>query len=216
MTVLARKPAPRLVSRRDPVTGLASLTLQDDSDGEADDKKQETPEEVRARQQREREEKQRRYDEVRAKIFGDNSGATAAGRGKSNPSSGNTTPGTVTPPRSGDSGRRGRGRGRAGFRGGDRGNSAGGPPPATERPTSQSGDAGARLTGRERELYDPNYAPKPGFSMEKRANSGGGAPLSARSTTPREEEQAVRQPRGPNTGERGGFGGFARRGAQEG
>ncbi|KAH0424119.1 hypothetical protein CcaCcLH18_11764 [Colletotrichum camelliae] len=102
--VLSRKPAPQMIARRDPVTGLSQLSLADDDDDKTAEKKpQLTPEEIRARQQRELEEKQRRYEEARAKIFGE-----------SNPSSGASSPGTVTPPRGpGDGGRgsqRGRGR----------------------------------------------------------------------------------------------------------
>ncbi|SPQ18309.1 c293a1be-b978-4bb5-8e01-ee11e9cf0697 [Thermothielavioides terrestris] len=86
--VLSRKPAPQKIVKRDPVTGLEQLTIQDDNEeDEAGNKKQESAEEIRKRQQRELEEKQRRYEEARAKIFGD-----------SNPSSGQSTPRTGTPP----------------------------------------------------------------------------------------------------------------------
>ncbi|KAK3397916.1 hypothetical protein B0T20DRAFT_439432 [Sordaria brevicollis] len=69
MKVLSRRP---VIAKRDPVTGLERLTLQDDEDDDVDkNKKQETPEEIRMRQQRELEEKQRRYEEARAKIFGE-------------------------------------------------------------------------------------------------------------------------------------------------
>ncbi|KAH6853885.1 hypothetical protein B0I37DRAFT_349283 [Chaetomium sp. MPI-CAGE-AT-0009] len=109
--VLSRKPAPQIIARRDPVTGLEKLTIQDDEEDETEKKKQETPEEIRKRQQRDLEEKQRRYEQARAKIFGD-----------SDPSSGQSTPRTGTPPSGGGEGRqghRGRGRGRGG-RGRDR------------------------------------------------------------------------------------------------
>ncbi|ORY57537.1 uncharacterized protein BCR38DRAFT_84583 [Pseudomassariella vexata] len=222
MTVLARKPkAAAQIVTRDPVTGLSTLSIQDDSDDETDRKPQETPEEIRARQQREREEKQRRYDEVRAKIFGDGGGGggSGGGRGRSNPSSGTSTPGTTTPPRDGNGARRGRGRGRGGFRGADRGGGGGngGGVSITDqrpssRPTSQSGGASLREQGREKELYDPGYALKPGFTFEKKTLNGG-APLYGRST-PRDEERIIRTPRGPDADGRG-FG-FARRGAKEG
>ncbi|KAH8676181.1 hypothetical protein BX600DRAFT_196405 [Xylariales sp. PMI_506] len=209
MTVLARKP---MIAKRDPVTGLAGMSIRDDSDDEKDGRPQETPEEIRARQQRELEEKQRRYEEARAKIFGDSSSGGGGGgggiKGGSGRSSGASTPGAVTPPRSGSE-RRGRGRGRGGFRGhgGDRGSgsSAG----DFQRSNSHTGGgASLRDEGRERELFDPGYSPKPGFPFERR---GGGASLSGRST-PRDEDQVIRTPRGPDGGGRGGFG-FARRGA---
>lgn len=157
-----------------------------------------TPEEIRAKQQREREEKQRRYEEVRAKIFGTAPAASSSGNG-SNPSSGTSTPGNATPPRlpTDARGPRGRGRGRGGHRQNDsRGDSSNG-----QRPVSQSGPNG-------RELYDPNYSPKPGFPLERR---GGGTPISGRST-PRDEDQIIRSPRGPDGNSRG----FAKRGAKAG
>ncbi|KAI0489636.1 hypothetical protein F4859DRAFT_159706 [Xylaria cf. heliscus] len=198
--VLSRKPAPQIITKRDPLTGAVSQLRVDDEDSDDDKKKiQLTPEEVRAKQQREREEKQRRYEEVRAKIFGTASAAAAAsGAGNgSNPSSGTSTPGNATPPRPPTDGRgpRGRGRGRGGHRHNDsRGDSSNG----QQRPGSQSG-----LNGRE--LYDPNYSPKPSFPQERR---GGGTPVSGRST-PRDEDQVIRSPRGPDGNSRG----FAKRGA---
>ncbi|KAF4784005.1 hypothetical protein HER10_EVM0002889 [Colletotrichum scovillei] len=97
---------------------LPPVLADDDADDQhAEKKPQLTPEEIRAKQQRELEEKQRRYEEARAKIFGE-----------SNPSSGASSPsGTVTPPRGGGGGAenergggrgRGRGRGRGGGGGG--------------------------------------------------------------------------------------------------
>ncbi|ERT03041.1 uncharacterized protein SPSK_09257 [Sporothrix schenckii 1099-18] len=77
MTVLSRKPAPRMIRRRDPVTGIEELTVRDDAaEAEAEaaaaaQRNKETPEQIRQRQQREREAKQRKYDEARAKIFGE-------------------------------------------------------------------------------------------------------------------------------------------------
>ncbi|KAI2472096.1 hypothetical protein F4781DRAFT_29663 [Annulohypoxylon bovei var. microspora] len=187
------KPAVKVLSRK---------PLLDNADAdEEDDKKapQLTPEEMQAKQQRERDEKQRRYDEARAKIFG------------SNQSSGTSTPGAVTPPRSADGrGPRGRGRGGRGGRGEHRRNDSRGDRDRerdnNQRPVSQSGGG--------RELYDPNYSAKPGLQPERRGNNynnDGGAPLSRRSTP--QEEQAIRAPRGPDGSGRGGFG-FAKRGAK--
>lgn len=211
MTVLTRKPAPKLIARRDPVTGLSNLTLENDSDEEEDKKPQETPEEIRARQQRERDEKQRRYDEVRAKIFGESSPAATGPIKGSGRSSGQSTPGAVTPPNQRGGGeRRGRGRGRGGHRGGDRADRGGDRNDRTpQRPIGQSAGANAAAA-----LYDPNYSPKPGYTPEGRGAAGGGPAVSRRST-PRDDEQVIRAPRGPEGGGRGGFG-FARRGGNEG
>ncbi|KAI0453651.1 hypothetical protein F5B21DRAFT_277657 [Xylaria acuta] len=195
--VLSRKPAPKIITKRDPLTGaLSQLRVEDEGSDEEKNKTQLTPEEIRAKQQREREEKQRRYEEVRAKIFGTAPTASGSGNG-SNPSSGTSTPGNATPPRPSADGRgsRGRGRGRGGHRHNDsRGDSGNG-----QRPGSQSGP-------NTRELYDPSYSPKPGFPLERR---GGGTPISGRST-PRDEDQVIRSPRGPDGNSRG----FAKRGAK--
>ncbi|KAI0598259.1 hypothetical protein F4775DRAFT_189317 [Biscogniauxia sp. FL1348] len=218
VTVLSRRPTPQLATRRpdDPNNPNAAADDDDDDDDENPKKVQLSPEEIRAKQLREREEKQRRYDEARAKIFGTSNtgGGTSSGGGgagasgaPSNPSSGASTPGTVTPPRSSGDGRgqRGRGRGRGGgYRyindnRGDRDRDG------NQRPGSQSGGSG-------RELYDPNYSPKPGFQLERRGGgSNGGAPLPGR-TTPRDDDQIIRTPRGPD----GNMRGFARRGAKTG
>ncbi|KAI0109684.1 hypothetical protein GGR51DRAFT_103823 [Nemania sp. FL0031] len=203
--VLSRKPAPKVITKRDPITGeLSQLKLEDEDSDDDKNKIQLSPEEIRAKQQREREEKQRRYEEVRAKIFGTTPTASGSGNG-SNPSSGTSTPGNATPPRLSADGRgpRGRGRGRGGGgNGGHRHNdSRGDINNSSQRPGSQSGSNG-------RELYDPNCSPRPSFQLEKR---GGGAPLSSRST-PRDDDQIIRSPRGPDGNSRG----FAKRGAKAG
>ncbi len=177
-----------MIAKRDPVTGLEQLTIQDDDNDEDEDaskKHQPTPEEIRQRQEREREEKQRRYDEARAKIFGD-----------SNPSSGQSTPGTVTPPQQGD--------GRSNYRGGraGRGRGGGGRPNNNRQDRQDDRRQPAPQPSGSRELFDPNYTSKPGFKQ------------SSRSGTLREDDQVIRAPRGPDGNGRGGFN-FARRSAQE-
>ncbi|KAL9489223.1 hypothetical protein ACSS6W_001500 [Trichoderma asperelloides] len=69
--VLSRKP---VIAKKDPVTGLSQLSLDDDGDASRAPEVQMTPDEIRAKQKRDREEKQRRYDEARAKIFGERGG----------------------------------------------------------------------------------------------------------------------------------------------
>ena len=102
LKLLSRKPAPQMVSKRDPITGLEQMTLEGDEEDEAK-KVQPTPEEIRQRQQREFEEKQRRYEEARAKLFNDPS-----------PSSAQSNTGTITPPQPGHSRQNHRGRGARG------------------------------------------------------------------------------------------------------
>ncbi|KAI1276696.1 hypothetical protein F5Y07DRAFT_127058 [Xylaria sp. FL0933] len=205
--VLSRKPAPKIITKRDPLTGaLSQLKVEDEEEDDGKTKIRLTHEEIRAKQQREREEKQRRYEEVRAKIFGTTPAASSSGYG-SNTSSGTSTPGNATPPRSSADGRgpRGRGRGRGGggssSAGGHRHNDSRGDSSSIQRPGSQSG-----LNGRE--LYDPGYSPKPSSTFERR---GGSTPVPSRST-PREEDQVIRSPRGPDGNSRG----FAKRGAKAG
>lgn len=196
MKVLSRRP---VIAKRDPVTGLERLTLQDDEDDDENkDKKQETPEEVRMRQQRELEEKQRRYEEARAKIFGEAS-----------PSSGLSTPGSVTPPKETDKADRTR-NDRPNHR---RGRGRGGMHRTDSRPESQARRLPFNTQSAPRALFDPNYSAKPGSNGQTR--SGEASTSMSRSNSRRDEDQVIRAPRGPDNSGRGGFG-FARRGGQAG
>lgn len=180
--VLSRKPV--IAKRGDPSAGL--------EDDDAKKEVQLSPEEVRARQRREREEKQRKYDEARAKIFGESA-----------PSSRGSSPGngTTTPPRPDSRSQPGRGRGRGGRGGTDHARGqfdTRRAPPPPQANTSK--------------LYDPNYAPKPD-SAAKRDDAATGAVGNAKLQN-RDEGAPIRAPRGPDGTGRGGFG-FARRGAKE-
>jgi hypothetical protein len=117
VTLLSRKPAPKIIARQDPVTGLSQMTIEDDDEDNREKTKQPTPEELRAKAQRDREEKQRKYDEVRARLFGTPTAGSA---------SGSSSPGNVTPPR--EEGRNSRGKGKGRGRQND-----------TRRPDSQPG-----------------------------------------------------------------------------
>ncbi|RDA88116.1 hypothetical protein CP532_6755 [Ophiocordyceps camponoti-leonardi (nom. inval.)] len=215
--VLSRKPT----VAKDPIVGLgarlsSSAAAADDDDDDDDDADKKSlplnPEQIRAKQKRDREEKQRRYDEARAKIFGDSA-----------PSSRGSSPVTVTPPRSAD-GRhhhfqqqhphqhhyagQGRSRGRGG---GQRANvdvrhhqqqqQQQQQPPEMRRQNSQA-----------RELYDPNCSSKPDAAQHRKGPDGD----VGKGPSPRDELlQPIRTPRGPDSSGRGGFG-FARRGSKEG
>ncbi|KAL1973406.1 hypothetical protein VTN31DRAFT_6041 [Thermomyces dupontii] len=179
--------------------GLARLALADDglSDDDHDDASEAsnkppemTPEERQAKALRDREEKQRKYEEVRERLFGTSS---------SNPGSGTSSParsGSATPPRQGnngnpnsnngnDGGHRGRGRSRGAGRG-DR----------------------SRYQG---QLYDPNYSQKPNsVFLQRRDRQGSSASAERaaadhRSQSPR-QQQPIRTPRNPENSARGGFG----------
>ncbi|KAM5355810.1 hypothetical protein ACJ41O_002456 [Fusarium nematophilum] len=166
--VLSRKP---VIAKRDPVTGMSQLTIDDDNE-EAKKEVTMSPEEIRAKQKRDREEKQRRYEEARAKIFGE-----------SNPSSGASSPGTITPPRSdGPYASRGRGRGRGGYRNNENRQFE------NRQFDSRQFDAPRRpqnMTGSGRELYDPNYTPKPEPATQRRQPDHSSP---GRSFTPRDDQ----------------------------
>ena len=100
--VLSRKPAPTVIARTDPASGLEQLTLEDDED-EDDESQQKTMsmEERQAKAQKEREEKQKKYEEARQRLFGN-----------SEPASGTTSPRSSGSPAPRGTGDRGRGRGR--------------------------------------------------------------------------------------------------------
>lgn len=186
--VLSRNP---VIAKRDVSSGMGQLALDDDSD---DNNKQKplSAEEVRAKQKREREEKQRKYDEARAKIFGESA-----------PSSRGSSPGmgTTTPPR---------GEGRFNQRGG-RGRGGGHQTRNNNQSTTNTADSqpfeprqqGLTPAGQTRELYDPHHSPR-NSSTPKREDVN---------PSPRQQSESVpiRGPRGPDGSGRGGFG-FARRG----
>lgn len=81
---------------------------------------------------------------------------------------------------------------------------------SSRRPGSSSSISTGQGQG-QKELYDPNYSPKP-ISIQQR----GGGSSSGRST-PREKEesQILRQPRAPDSRGRGGFGRARGRGEKD-
>jgi len=185
--VLSRKPAPKVVTRNDPVSGAVSqLTIADDdeSDESADDatKNALSLEERKRKAQREREEKQRKYVEVRERLFGTTTtttGGVAMGSGTSSPT------GNVTPPGAGS---RAKNRGARG----------------DGRPSSSAGGSSNKVPNRQ--LYDPSYTVKPdSLYIQKRDTPD--------LQSAEREEQPVRAPRGPDGSGRGGFG-FAGRGGK--
>lgn len=174
MKVLSRKPAPTVIARKDPVTGIEKLKIQDDEDDEEETKpKALTMEERQAKAQKDREEKQRKYEEARERLFGTSSASA--------PSSNSHNRATPSPSRVPADRSRGRGRG-------------------SSRPTSASGQ-------KSRQLYDPTYSPKPDSSRGHRQENI--RPISPSKAI--EQEQVLRQPRGPDGSGRGGHG-FGRAG----
>ncbi|KAI9844407.1 MAG: hypothetical protein M1837_005608 [Sclerophora amabilis] len=194
--LLSRKPEKK-VSRSNNVPGMSQLTIDDDEDDDDEDSAKKTTlsaEEVRQKSQREREEKQRRYVEARERLFG-----------TSTPESGDSTPGTTTPPKSFPSleprSARGKGKGRS--------NRDGSPLSSSAAETSRNRSSKSLAEGGEgRQLYDPDYTVKPdsGYTQRKNQESS----KKTKSATD-EEQQPIRAPRGPDGSGRGGFG-FAGRG----
>lgn len=143
VTLLSRKP--QVASRPPESTGLESatarigqlgLTTEDHSDdSDADNKPPEpTPEERHAIALRNLEEKQRKYEEVRERLFGSPSA----------PTSGSSSPRSATPPK-----QSGEGRGKGKSRGG------GGRDNRNKRDSSTA-------SGKSRQVYGPGQSPKPG------------------------------------------------------
>ena len=108
ITLLARKPATIPTPVKDPITGFERMTVEEDDDENEGGKSNElTAEERTLKAQKEREEKQKRYEEVRERLFGPSDSRPA-------------TPGSSTPPAVKTSERgRGRKRGNAAWQGPD-------------------------------------------------------------------------------------------------
>lgn len=149
---------------------------EDDSEDEANKPPELTPEERQAKALRDLEEKQRKYEEVRERLFGSPS------------ASGASSPGSTTPPRQHHGGE-GRGKGKS--RGGGR-----------DRREKRDSSA---ASGKSRQLYDPNYSAKPKSQYLQRDKQQTAAESYDRDQqSPR--QQPTRSPRGPDGSGRGGFG----------
>jgi hypothetical protein len=206
VTLLSRRPqiASRPQASRDPTQSssprLGDRTSEESSGlrvadlSETDEEDIQVPtltaEERHAKALKDREEKQRKYEEVRERLFGSSS----------NPGSSASSPGSSTPPlsrqnQSSDSGR-GSGRNR-------------GSPKDKDNNRDIRDPSGA--SSQSRQLYDPGYSVKPNSSYLQRrerqpqqstgrSDTEHGAPL-----------QPIRNSRGPDGSGRGGFG-FSHRG----
>lgn len=143
--------------------------------------------ERQAQAAKDREEKQRKYEERRQELFGTPSVAGNV-NGRPTSRSGNSTPNSNTPPgsRSATPSRgRGRGRGRGGRDNGSQ---------------TQS-----RNQQRHQDLFEPNYSARPDSAYQSRGESPQSLP---------KVEQPIRAPKGPDGSGRGGFG-FAARGGRQ-
>ena len=183
VTLLSRRP--QIPTRQSPATGgvegtavgIGQLGLDDeDSEEETHKRHEPTPEERQAIALKNREEKQRKYEEVRERLFGSPSATT----------SGNSSPRSTTPPRQSQAGEgRGKGKGRGG------------------RENREKRDS-STASNKSRHLYDPSSPVKTnGSSQQRRDRQPGNQNTQDKQCAP---QQPYRNPRGPDGSGRGGFG----------
>lgn len=191
VTLLSRKP--QITTRQSSsVAGIGGATVgvgqlglngeEDDSDEDSNKPSEPTPEERQAIALKNLEEKQRKYEEVRERLFGSPSATT----------SGNSSPGSTTPPRQIQSSEgRGKGKGRG-------------------RDYREKRDS-STASGKSRNLYDPGSPAKAGVPPHlPRRERQGDRSDSENQFAP---QQPSRSPRGPDASGRGGFR-FGNRGAR--
>ena len=190
--VLSRKPTPKLISRNEPLTGESQLMLEDFRDEGDEGLRSNTlsPEEMRLKAQREREEKQRRYEEARKRLFGSASispapGSTSGSRDTQKPQVLNK------PPESRDIRARGRCKGTR---------SSPVLPDRNEHQYGYEARGGTHSDARnKRELYDPQLESKPDFTPTlEQASYDSQQPKQERTAEP-----TIREPRQPKQSARG-------------
>ncbi|KAJ5217279.1 hypothetical protein N7468_010287 [Penicillium chermesinum] len=185
VTLLSRRPQIATRTRQQPsigidaaTSGFSQLGLEgEEGDSDEDTKNAEpTPEERQAQALKNREEKQRKYEEVRERLFGSNSANT----------SGASSPRSTTPPRQTQQGEgRGKGKGRGGGR------------DYQKRDSSSTSSK-----SRHNNLFDPSSPGRSTGSLQKRDRPQIERNDSDKQTAP---HQPVRSPRGPDASGRGGF-----------
>ncbi|KAJ5133632.1 hypothetical protein N7448_001345 [Penicillium atrosanguineum] len=179
VTLLSRKP--QIATRRSTARGVNGATAglgqlcldgeEDDSDDESKSR-QPTFEERQAIALKAREEKQRKYEEVRERLFGSPSATT----------SGTSSPGSTTPPRQNSSGDgRGKGKGRGGR-------------------DYQKRDSSAASNKSSRHLYDPSTSTKSSGPQLQRRERQGGQSGSEKPPAPQQPTRSPRGPDGSGRG----------------
>ncbi|KAL4782829.1 hypothetical protein BJX76DRAFT_358547 [Aspergillus varians] len=194
VTVLSRNP--QIATRKSAsaagaiAAGFGRLDLNaDDSDEEK--QPEPTPEERQAMALKNREEKQRKYEEARERLFGTPSA----------PTSGASSPRSETPPKA-----EGRGKGRARGNGRDNNNNR----ERRDQSAAFVPPVAAAASGRSKQLYDPDSQSRPNSSYGRRDWQQSGE--RSQSDQPQSPCQPIRSPRGPDSSGRGGF--RAHRGAK--
>jgi len=197
------KAPPTLLSRKGPIVqkpranieaGLEGLKLKDQGESSEDEDdavaQQNALRDAKVQAAKDREEKQRKYEERRLELFGPTS---SSGNGNSrgalpNNPSGGSTPTNLTPPGSRSSTPH-----RGGKRGRGRGNPSGQNSPRLQQPQYQQ-----YQQQQLREVYDPGYAAKPNSTYLTRRAQG--------HESLNKEIQPIREPKAPDGSGRGGAG----------
>ncbi|KAJ5666003.1 uncharacterized protein N7477_008451 [Penicillium maclennaniae] len=179
VTLLSRKP--QIATRKfaavgvdGAAAGLRQLGLDGEEDDSDDESKPREPtfEERQAIALKAREEKQRKYEEVRERLFGSPSATT----------SGTSSPGSTTPPRQNSSADgRGKGKGRGGR-------------------NYQKRDSSVASNKLSRNLYDPSTFTRPTGPQLQRRERQGGQTGSERSPAPQQPTRSPRGPDGSGRG----------------
>ncbi|CEO60124.1 hypothetical protein PMG11_04764 [Penicillium brasilianum] len=194
VTLLSRRPqiTPRQSSSSGGIDGatarIGQLGLDDEGDTDEDPNqpRELTFEERQAIALKNREERQRKYEEARERLFGSPSATN----------SGNSSPGSTTPPRQNQPGEgRGKGKGRGG-----------------QRDYREKRDSSTASSKSRQQLYDPASSNRVGSTLQRRDRPQGDRDDAEKQNAP---QQPLRTPRGPDGSGRGGFG-FANRGARGG
>lgn len=225
--VLSRKPTPtttiassKITSHKNDATiGMAQLGLEGSDDEDEEDgigKGQNlSPEEMKQKAQRDREEKQRRYEEARQRLFGSSNSTTSMDGLTSKPAGvgGENMDGRRS------AGRSGRGSsiagGTVGISDGARNNrdlrrneASTSTLSSKPRPRALPAEQGPK-----RQLYDPNDSGKPeSVSIQRRPQEIITMENGSQQQQQQQVQQPIREPRNPDGSGRGGFGFVATRG----
>ena len=185
-----------LLSRKGPIVQKPRSTLEAGVDNLTISKKEESSEdedeetakkkaldEAKVQAAKDREEKQRKYEERRLELFGPD--ASASNNARPNSRSGGSTPNNLTPPGS---------RSATPHRGGKRGRGRGNNQNTTPRGQHFQQYQQQQL----KEVYDPGYSAKPNSTYLLRRERG--------QESPNKEAQPIREPKRPDGSGRGGAG----------
>ncbi|KAJ9647840.1 hypothetical protein H2201_001204 [Coniosporium apollinis] len=147
LKVLSRKPPPAIVKPNGNAAGIAAMQIADDGDDSEEEERRKNEQafaERQAKAAREREEKQRKYQEVRERLFGSSASGTEE------------SPSRASSAKPEGAGRAARSKGRR------------------ESPLVSSADQSPARAGNQKQLYDPGYTAKPNsvYLQKREATEG--------------------------------------------